>query len=477
MSSRTPWRCCAPNNCIRALGPRLSNPPFERLHALQVHHQFRAVHDAGSLVKPNPLANPPASTRPPPLTLPLREACDSAPQYYFQLGKAYLRFYKDGLKSVWTNNKLLRDKLQKTPADDRPSVFRPHYVPKTFSRADWVLFWRVKHDMLRLPFFGLMLLVIGEFTALVVIYADGVVPYTCRIPKQIYSGLEKAEQRRKTSFAELDERFPHGVLSPRMTPSIARTHVLRSLHLSGAMWDRLGFTPPGMWQIKGKLRMAFLEGDDKNLIEDGGLIGLEHEELRIACTERGIDTLGKSDTELRGWLGDWLRLTAAEDVEEKRRRMTVLLMTRPEHWPSHRDFAVPDWALTRSLTYLGAVADKFPSSEAFDAINAALNSSDAERKNAIKQGNGVYAFTLKNKSGEQESWHIDLKETGKVGTGTGPSPSVTLQLSDEDFGKLVAGKANAQRLFMGGKLKVKGDVMKATKLDPILKKAQTKAKL
>jgi putative sterol carrier protein len=55
---------------------------------------------------------------------------------------------------------------------------------------------------------------------------------------------------------------------------------------------------------------------------------------------------------------------------------------------------------------------------------------------------------------------------------------VTLSLSDEDFGKLVNGKANAQRLFMGGKLKVKGDVMKATKMEPILKKAQAvKAKL
>jgi putative sterol carrier protein len=43
---------------------------------------------------------------------------------------------------------------------------------------------------------------------------------------------------------------------------------------------------------------------------------------------------------------------------------------------------------------------------------------------------------------------------------------------------LVSGKANAQRLFMGGKLKVKGDVMKATKMEPILKKAQgAKAKL
>lgn len=55
---------------------------------------------------------------------------------------------------------------------------------------------------------------------------------------------------------------------------------------------------------------------------------------------------------------------------------------------------------------------------------------------------------------------------------------VTLSLSDEDFGKLVSGKANAQKLFMGGKLKVKGDVMKATKLEPVLKKAQgPKAKL
>ncbi|KAN0112673.1 putative fatty acid-binding protein [Hyaloscypha variabilis] len=122
--------------------------------------------------------------------------------------------------------------------------------------------------------------------------------------------------------------------------------------------------------------------------------------------------------------------------------------------------------------------DAFPSSEAFEAINAALQTSDAERKDAIKQGNAVFAFTLKNKAGETESWHIDLKNKGEVGKGLGDKPTVTLSLSDEDFGKLVNGKANAQRLFMGGKLKVKGDVMKATKMEPILKKAQAvKAKL
>ena len=55
--------------------------------------------------------------------------------------------------------------------------------------------------------------------------------------------------------------------------------------------------------------------------------------------------------------------------------------------------------------------------------------------------------------------------------------TVTLQLSDADFGSLVSGKANAQKLFMGGKLKIKGNIMKATKMEPVLKKAQGKAKL
>ena len=66
--------------------------------------------------------------------------------------------------------------------------------------------------------------------------------------------------------------------------------------------------------------------------------------------------------------------------------------------------------------------DKFPSSAAFDAINSAL-SDPAEKKTAIKQGNAVFAFTLKNAAGETESWHIDLKNKGEVGQGLGDKPT------------------------------------------------------
>jgi putative sterol carrier protein len=127
--------------------------------------------------------------------------------------------------------------------------------------------------------------------------------------------------------------------------------------------------------------------------------------------------------------------------------------------------------------------DSFPSSTAFDLISASL-SSPADRKSAIASGGAIFAFTLKNTASETDSWYIDLKETGTVGKGLAPEgkkPAVTLVLSDADFGKLVEGKANAQKLFMSGKLKVKGDVMKATKMETVLMKAKAqtgvKAKL
>jgi putative sterol carrier protein len=111
--------------------------------------------------------------------------------------------------------------------------------------------------------------------------------------------------------------------------------------------------------------------------------------------------------------------------------------------------------------------DAFPSSGAFDLIAASL-SSDAAKKDAIKKGNAIFAFTLTNSVKVSESWYIDLKKTGAVGKGLAPEgakPDVVMLLSDADFQKLINGETAAQKLFMGGKLKVKGDVMKAAKAE------------
>ncbi|KAJ5769827.1 uncharacterized protein N7511_001878 [Penicillium nucicola] len=124
--------------------------------------------------------------------------------------------------------------------------------------------------------------------------------------------------------------------------------------------------------------------------------------------------------------------------------------------------------------------DSHPSSAAFDVINQTLQANEADRKDALDKAKAIVAFNIKNKDGKEEAWYLDLKQNGEVGHGLAPKGSkadVTLSLSDDDFAQLVAGKANAQRLFMGGKLKIKGNIMKATKMEPILKKAQGGAKL
>ena len=67
--------------------------------------------------------------------------------------------------------------------------------------------------------------------------------------------------------------------------------------------------------------------------------------------------------------------------------------------------------------------DKIPASNLFDQINEQLANNQAEVKDAIKKGNGIFAFTIKGNSGEEDSWHVDLKETGRVGKGLGNKPN------------------------------------------------------
>lgn len=63
---------------------------------------------------------------------------------------------------------------------------------------------------------------------------------------------------------------------------------------------------------------------------------------------------------------------------------------------------------------------KWPSSAAFDEIASAM-SDPAAKKDAIKQGASIFGFTIKNASGEEKSWYVDLKETGTVGEGAAPA--------------------------------------------------------
>lgn len=120
----------------------------------------------------------------------------------------------------------------------------------------------------------------------------------------------------------------------------------------------------------------------------------------------------------------------------------------------------------------------FKSAAVFDQIKAGIEAmSSADRQAQVKKVKGIFQFEITNEANQTATYHVDLKNgEGAVGSGPAPAkPDVVVTVKDDIFVDLASGKANAQKLFMSGGIKVKGQVMLATKLGDILK--ANKAKL
>ncbi|WOO81522.1 Fatty acid-binding protein [Vanrija pseudolonga] len=123
--------------------------------------------------------------------------------------------------------------------------------------------------------------------------------------------------------------------------------------------------------------------------------------------------------------------------------------------------------------------DGFKSSNIIEQIDAGLKAlPEKERAAQIKKTNGIFQLNIQNadkKAAVKEAiWVIDLKNAGTVSKGAAKKADVTITLGDDTFLGLADGKVNAQKAFMTGQLKVKGNVMLATKLDNVLKAAKPK---
>ncbi|MEE6458941.1 hypothetical protein FKM82_000470 [Ascaphus truei] len=106
--------------------------------------------------------------------------------------------------------------------------------------------------------------------------------------------------------------------------------------------------------------------------------------------------------------------------------------------------------------------------ETFKVIEKSLN------EEAIKSTQGVYQFVLS--GAEEGTWYLDLKNSGG-GVGKGdPSVKVDVVMSmdSKDFVKMFAGNLKPTMAFMSGKLKIKGDISLAMKLEKLMARMSSK---
>ncbi|NLA10995.1 MAG: SCP2 sterol-binding domain-containing protein [Firmicutes bacterium] len=102
--------------------------------------------------------------------------------------------------------------------------------------------------------------------------------------------------------------------------------------------------------------------------------------------------------------------------------------------------------------------------EHLNNLNAKMESVD---KDKIEGMNAVYQFDLSGDGGGV--FHVNVADgEAAVAEGASDDANITITMSADDFAGLLDGKLNATSAFMAGKLKVKGDMSLAMKLQSLI---------
>src|SRR3954470_15987539 len=90
-----------------------------------------------------------------------------------------------------------------------------------------------------------------------------------------------------------------------------------------------------------------------------------------------------------------------------------------------------------------------------------------DKPETSKAVNSIYEFNITGDNGGV--WTVDLtKEPGTVQAGSTGNAKCTVTCASGDFMNIVGGKMNPQMAFMSGKLKIKGDMGLAMKLQKVI---------
>ncbi|KAL1499490.1 hypothetical protein AB1Y20_011693 [Prymnesium parvum] len=118
-----------------------------------------------------------------------------------------------------------------------------------------------------------------------------------------------------------------------------------------------------------------------------------------------------------------------------------------------------------------AEAAGFESARVFAQIGARLGGDPS----LLRKVNGVFLFHITGGAGGATStWTVDAKTDGTVTAGEGAKPDCTITISDANFMAMASGKLTGMAAFMGGKMKLKGNMGLAQKFGALLDSSKSK---
>ncbi|KAJ5162411.1 hypothetical protein N7492_007803 [Penicillium capsulatum] len=238
------------------------------------------------------------------------------------IGRAYLTFYKTGLKNVFRNYRAslpLRAQLglpaylplsppRQTSAASTAALSA--LQPAGLGRGQYQLVRRAARDVRRMIPFTLILMVCGEFTPLIIpVFGSAITPATCRVPRQITKDRDAHEKRKfaalrahlhalrsTASAAELRlggtlEHVLIELADPRWAESADVHAVLRACAVFDLVKSHDRFLGAALASVvyRPRLRryLEYLAIDDGLIRAGGGVAAMSAAEVRIACDERG----------------------------------------------------------------------------------------------------------------------------------------------------------------------------------------------
>jgi hypothetical protein len=202
-----------------------------------------------------------------------------------QVGRIYFKFYKNGLHNVILNH---RKGLE-------------YGRLKEQTRSQFQLIGRSKRDFMKLPLFGVILVIFGEFTPLVGLAIPRIFPATCLMPTQIKKIRQTVERRRQRVFASESDR-----LSALAVPPTDRSQVLRQFSLLDTGMLPIALLPTAYLQRRLRERVQYIARDDELLLQNGNVEEICEAELDLALMERGFDGSEKSLEQRQQLLKTWL---------------------------------------------------------------------------------------------------------------------------------------------------------------------------